>query len=119
MKYILTNQKKKLGKQIIVYIKKMCKLIDNCWIVTATDECFIIEIDIQGNNLVAEGICKKLLTKCVHARRVEKKLDTVIRLEIYLLHFRYSNNGVGKSWEIRIFSFQKSILLCPKFSIYL
>ena len=61
-----------IGTDYCVY-KKIRELIDNCRIVTATDKCFIIEIGIEGYNLLAEDICKKLLSKRVDGRRVEKK----------------------------------------------
>ena len=68
----LNELEKETGTDYCVY-KKICELIDNCRIVTATDKCFIIEIGIEGYNLLVEDICKKLLSKLVGARRVEKK----------------------------------------------
>ena len=69
----LNELEKEIGTNYCAY-KKICELIDNCQIVTATDKSFITEIDIERFNLLAEDICKKLLSKRVDARRVEKKI---------------------------------------------
>ena len=90
---ILRNYKRKLEKVIIFYIKKICELVDNCR-VTTHNKYFIIEIDIEGNNLLAEDTCKKLLRKRICARKLEEKIGHGYKIGNLLVHFQYLNKGM-------------------------
>ena len=56
----------------------------------ATNDWFIVEIDIEENSNLVEDLKRKFFIKQINKRRVEKKLGMVIFWEIYLLHLKLS-----------------------------
>ena len=56
----------------------------------ATNDWFIVEIDIEENSNLVEDLKRKFFIKQINQRRVEKKLCMVIFWEIYLLHLKLS-----------------------------
>ena len=56
----------------------------------ATNDWFIVEIDIEENSNLVEDLKRKFFIKQINQRRVEKKLGMVIFWEIYLLHLKLS-----------------------------
>ena len=56
----------------------------------ATNDWFIVEIDIEENSNLVEDLKRKFFIKQINQRRVEKKLGMVIFREIYLLHLKLS-----------------------------
>ena len=89
----LEELQKEIGKSDYILYKNICELVDNCR-VTTHNKYFIIEIDIEGNNLLAEDTYKKLLRKRICARKSEEKIGHGYKIGNLFVHFQYLNKGM-------------------------
>ena len=62
-----------MKKKIIVYLN-ICDLVNSPRIIEATNKWFIVELDIEKNNKLAEDLNKKNFVERISQRRVEKKI---------------------------------------------
>ena len=68
--------------EYFLYQKILC-IINNCRVVEEDSGSITVKIDLVKHNHLLEDITKKIFTKKLTTRKVEKKLDMRILLEIF------------------------------------
>ena len=69
-------------RNFIIYRKILC-MINNCRIIEEDSTGITVEIDLLEHHKLLEDLMNSFFTKKISARKVEKKLDTLILLEIH------------------------------------